>query len=99
MITYHELRLGAAHSQAAKRHHGLINMLCERLDHIAEWTVKEADTFAQLQADLFAQGAPIGQNDTMIAAHALNLDATLVSNNQKHFTRVPRLKLDNWVEV
>ena len=97
VITYQELRLGAARSKAAKRYHSMIDRLCDRLDHIAAWTVKEADTFATLQANLLAKGTPIGQNDTMIAAHALTFDATLVSNNQKHFARVPGLKLDNWV--
>ena len=98
VITYQELRLGAARSKAAKRYHGLITMLCERLDHIAAWTVKEADAFAQLQADLFARGGPIGHNDTMIAAHALCLKATLVSNNRRRFARVPGLELENWLE-
>ncbi len=35
--------------------------------------------------------------DAMIAAHARQADAVLVTNNRKHFSRVPRLKLDNWV--
>ena len=33
----------------------------------------------------------------MIAAHALSLDRALVTNNQKHFLRVPRLRVENWV--
>ncbi len=97
VITYSELRLGAARSQARQRYDRLIDALSERLDFIADWSTKEADVFAELQSQLLGQGTPIGPNDAMIAAHALSLDATLVTNNTRHFSRVERLKLDNWV--
>ncbi|MBL7201455.1 MAG: hypothetical protein ISS56_15050, partial [Anaerolineae bacterium] len=42
------------------------------------------------------QGTPIGSLDTLIAAHALSLDVTLVTNNEREFSRVPRLKVENW---
>ena len=41
-------------------------------------------------------GTPIGQFDTMIAAHALALGAVLVTNNRKHFRQVKTLMLENW---
>jgi tRNA(fMet)-specific endonuclease VapC len=37
--------------------------------------------------------------DTLIAAHALSIDGTLVSNNIKEFMLVPKLKLENWFEA
>jgi predicted nucleic acid-binding protein len=40
---------------------------------------------------------PIGSLDTLIAAHALSMDALLITNNTKEFAKVPKLKLDNWV--
>ena len=43
------------------------------------------------------RGRPIGAMDTLIAAHALSLGATLVSNNVREFKRVPRLRCENWV--
>lgn len=98
VITYSELRLGAARSNAAPKYHGLIDELSDRLDFIADWTTKEADQFAELQASLLADGSPIGQNDTMIAAHAMTLEATLITNNQKHFSRVAGLAIVNWVD-
>lgn len=96
-ITYAELLLGAERSANAKKHHKLINQFCERLRGIEPWDSRAAQYFSKLQAQLFKKGTPIGTNDTMIAGHALSLDVTLVSNNQKHFSKVPKLKFENWV--
>lgn len=52
--------------------------------------------YASLRAELEAQGTPIGPNDTLIAAHALALDATLISGDAK-FRRVPGLRVENWL--
>jgi tRNA(fMet)-specific endonuclease VapC len=51
-----------------------------------------------LRANLERQGQPIGALDTMIAAHALSLDAPLVTHNTREFERVPGLRLENWVQ-
>ena len=53
--------------------------------------------YGQVRAQLEGQGTPIGSLDTMIAAHALALKATLVTNNVREFSRVPNLVLENWV--
>ncbi len=42
-------------------------------------------------------GRPIGTTDELIAGHALSLRATLVTNNLKHFQRVPGLKVEGWL--
>jgi tRNA(fMet)-specific endonuclease VapC len=54
--------------------------------------------YAKLRAFLKQAGTPIGANDTLIAAHALALDATLVSADAA-FARVPGLRLENWFEA
>ena len=54
-------------------------------------------SYASLRSHLEKQGQPIGSLDTMIAAQALALDLPLVTNNLKEFSRVPKLKLENWV--
>ena len=54
--------------------------------------------YAKLRAFLEQAGTPIGANDTLIAAHALALDATLVSADAA-FARVPGLRLENWFEA
>ena len=52
--------------------------------------------YARLRADLEAKGTPIGPNDALIAAHALALDATLVSGDAE-FRRVTGLRVENWL--
>jgi len=53
--------------------------------------------YARLRTGLERQGTPIGANDMFIAAHAMALDATLVSDNEREFSRVEGLKLENWL--
>lgn len=53
--------------------------------------------YANLRTTLQGSGQTIGSLDMLIAAHALALDATLVSNNTKDLARIPELKLENWV--
>jgi predicted nucleic acid-binding protein len=55
-----------------------------------------AAKFGTVGAALAGTGVPIGQMDALIAAHALSVGATLVTNNEKHFSRVPGLKVESW---
>ncbi|MBE9008127.1 type II toxin-antitoxin system VapC family toxin [Fortiea sp. LEGE XX443] len=48
--------------------------------------------------DLEKQGKPIGSNDLLIAAHALTLNLTVITANIREFSRVPSLKLENWLK-
>lgn len=57
-----------------------------------------ARMFGRVAAELAAQGAPIGQLDALIAAHALSRRLTIVTNDTKHFSRVKGLRTVNWVE-
>ncbi|MFN5048599.1 type II toxin-antitoxin system VapC family toxin [Roseateles sp.] len=56
-----------------------------------------ATPYATLRTQLEAAGTPIGPHDTLIAAHALSLGATLVSGDAE-FARVPGLSLENWLD-
>ena len=56
-----------------------------------------AIVYGKIRSDLEKQGIPIGSLDILIAAHALSLQITLVTNNIKEFNRVPNLKLENWI--
>ncbi len=97
-ITYSELLLGAERSGNSQKHLHLIDEFCSRVDFIAPWDAEAARFFSRLQSYLFKQGTPIGNNDTMIAAHAQSLQAIVVTNNQKHFSKVPNLNLENWAK-
>lgn len=96
VVTYAEMRLGAERSRNAERYNAAIRTFCERLSGVLAWDRSAADRFASLQARLIATGRPIGTNDAMIAAHAISLGRVLVTNNEKHFSRVPGLRVENW---
>jgi tRNA(fMet)-specific endonuclease VapC len=57
-----------------------------------------AHHYGELRAQLRRLGTPIGPNDLWIAAHARALDLTLITNNSREFARVPKIRLENWVE-
>lgn len=53
--------------------------------------------YGKIRNELEKAGTPIGSLDTLIAAHALSLNHILVTNNEKEFSRVKDLKIENWV--
>ena len=55
--------------------------------------------YAKLRKYLENRGTPIGPNDMLIAAHALALDCTVVTANDREFSRVPGLKVENWLDI
>jgi tRNA(fMet)-specific endonuclease VapC len=94
-ITVAELRYGAE-----KRHSKKLHSLIDRF--LAPFTVApfgepEAARYGELYATLERKGTPIGELDTQIAAHALTLGVTLVTNNGRHFRQVAGLQLEDWV--
>jgi tRNA(fMet)-specific endonuclease VapC len=95
LITYGELRLGAEKSAARSATLETLTRLSELIPVIAPDTAV-GETYGALRAHLERAGTPIGNNDLWIVAHALRLDAILVSNNLREFRRIPGLKLENW---
>lgn len=59
-----------------------------------DYTVTE--TFGMVKADLETKGTPLDDFDIVIAATALSFNTTLVTNNEKHFSRIEGLRLENW---
>lgn len=53
--------------------------------------------YGQIRADLERRGQMIGGNDLLIAAHAVSAGATLVTDNEREFSRVRDLLVENWL--
>ena len=90
-----ELAYGVAKSRSA-RNKAALEMFLAPLE-ILPFDTKALWAYGDLRANLERKGQPIGALDTMIAAHALSLDAPLVTHNTREFERVPGLRLENWV--
>jgi tRNA(fMet)-specific endonuclease VapC len=93
-LTLAELRYGAARRRSRKLDR-LIDAFADSVT-VADFDREAADRFGVVGALLSRRGAPIGTVDTLIAAHALTLSLTLVTNNETHFSRVPGLKIETW---
>lgn len=52
--------------------------------------------YGSIRAELERAGTPIGNNDLWIAAHARAAGLILVTNNEREFRRVPKLRVENW---
>lgn len=65
---------------------------------IAHFDDKAAIEYGSVSAKLEKSGNIIGANNLFIAAHAVSMGVTLVTNNTKEFERVENLKLENWVK-
>jgi tRNA(fMet)-specific endonuclease VapC len=96
VITYYEMLLGAVGKNASPRHAGLVEAFVARLSAILPWDRGAAEEAARVRRDLSAKGTLIGGNDTMIAGHALAADCVLVTNNTREFSRVARLRVEDW---
>lgn len=93
-ITASELAFGVAKSGSAKNRAALEGFMLPL--EVAHYDLKAALLYGEIRADLERSGTIIGPLDMLIAAHSLSLGATLVTNNEKEFRRVPGLRCDNW---
>ena len=96
-ITLAELFFGVENSKRREAN------LAEVLEFAANLSVLPFDEtaameYGQARAALQQAGQLIGSNDMLIAAHALGVDATLVTNNVKEFSRVKGLRVENWAK-
>ena len=97
VITYGELYYGASKSsQKAKALANLAGMVQDIPVEYLDSTTSEA--FGKIRAELEAQGRVIGSNDLWIAAHAMALDVTLATNNDREFLRIAGLSVENWTK-
>ncbi len=62
----------------------------------AEWSDEVSRAFGRVKANLERRGLPLEDFDIAVAAHAVALEATLVTDNVDHMRRIPGLKVENW---
>ena len=96
VITHGELTHGAYKSQQPQLALSKLQQLVELIP-VMPIAATVSEHYGQIRSSLEKAGTPIGNNDLWIAAHALDLQVTLVTNNVREFERVPSLKLENWV--
>ena len=93
-ITEGELRYGVARRHDATRLQVVVDEFLLRVT-ILPWDSEAAQQYGQLRATLEREGHSMGNLDTLIGAHALALGSILVTNDQV-FTRIKKLKVENW---
>jgi tRNA(fMet)-specific endonuclease VapC len=95
VVTFGELMYGA---EKSSHRSSAIEQLRELLLFLPSLPLPEGsgEAYGKIRADLESRGQMISNNDLWIAAHAIALDVTLVTNNKKKFRRVRNLKIQNW---
>jgi tRNA(fMet)-specific endonuclease VapC len=94
-ITVAELQYGVQKSQHAAQNQEALDRFLAPLV-IVDFDEPAAMAYGGIRASLESQGTPIRALDTLIAAQAVSLGVTLVTNNTREFSRVPGLKPENW---
>jgi predicted nucleic acid-binding protein len=99
-ITLGELVYGAHRLQAGA------GLLLERLDRtlppnlpVLPFDVAAARCYGEVRAELEHRGTPLGDANLRIGAIALARGLTVVTGNVRHFQRIPRLTVENWLEA
>lgn len=95
-ITVCELQFGVSHSSQPEKNQRALTEFLGPLE-ILDFPAKASVVYGEIRTRLQRAGTPIGSYDLLLAAHALDCDLTLVTNNVREFSRVPDLRIENWV--
>jgi tRNA(fMet)-specific endonuclease VapC len=96
IVVLFELRYGAAKSKNPRRaSHRIADFLSGPIQ-VLDFEPDDAEEAGDIRASLERAGTPIGPYDVLIAGQARRRAAVLVTANQREFTRVPRLKTEDW---
>ncbi|MGD1855140.1 MAG: type II toxin-antitoxin system VapC family toxin [Leptolyngbyaceae cyanobacterium] len=95
-ITVSELTYGTQKSRYPEKNQAALDQFLLPLE-IVDFDMSAAQAYGAIRAQLEKQGTPIGPLDFLIAAQALSLGISLITNNEKEFLRVPGLSVENWV--
>jgi tRNA(fMet)-specific endonuclease VapC len=94
VVTEAELLYGVAKRPEARKLRAAVDELLAAID-VLPWTRATALRYAIIRAELERRGRPLGPLDMMIAAHAVEHDAVVVSNDRA-FSAVPGLRVEDW---
>lgn len=95
-ITTGELFFGVDASAQVERNRSRLERFLAAFD-VIPFDEAASKRYGAVRAYLKARGTPIGPLDTLIAGHALALQATVVTNNVSEFVRVPGLNVEDWL--
>ena len=95
VVVVAEREFGFVHGAVAAKQRPKFEALL-KLIPIDPLTLEDASHYAKIRSALEKKGLGIGPMDTLIAAQAVRLGATLVTRNTREFSRVPGLKVENW---
>ncbi len=96
-ITLAELKFGIENGEfRAENRRALIDVL--PLFQADDLPSGAAQDFGEIKTALLRKGKAIGPYDMLIAAHARHIGATVVTNNEREFRRVPGLSVRNWLK-
>ena len=94
-ITVAELEYGVYKSQRQEQNRAALSQFLSPLT-IVPFDQNATQTYGEIRAELERQGIVIGSMDMLIAAQAISLGLTLVTNNVRELSRIPGLVLENW---
>lgn len=96
-ITYAEMRFGAIGKKANPKLPEMIDEFINRLDGVVPLDRSSVEEAYEIRRHLSMKGQQIGLNDSLIAGNAKASSCILVTNNEKEFSRVPNLIVENWI--
>jgi tRNA(fMet)-specific endonuclease VapC len=95
-VALSELTYGAARSSRPSQNFAALHEFLMALE-VAPYDYAAAMQYGGVRSSLEQKGRPIGPLETLIAAHALALDAILVTHNTREFERVKGLRVEDWL--
>jgi tRNA(fMet)-specific endonuclease VapC len=96
-VTEAEIRYGLELRPGATRLRMAVNKLFQVIE-VRPWDSAAAQVYARLRAQLQASGRALSHPDLMIAAHAISLDAVLVSHDKAFRNVGPSLAVEDWAQ-
>ena len=96
-IVKSELLYVAYKSENKAKNTAVFEMFLKRFE-IEDYTDEMSYAYATIRSELEIKGKPIGYNDLLIASTVLSKGGILVTNNEKAFSRIPGLRIENWTK-